>query len=81
MVNYLILLLHYTHSSLHSNREPFRTFFCYELLALTNLDFYVRMRDAHSKFFASCQSYDVIHNINTNQHSCHRLWAELVSRS
>jgi len=39
------------------------------------------MRDAHSKFFASCQSYDVINNVNTNRHSRHRLWAELVSRS
>jgi len=28
-----------------------------------------------------CQSYDVIHNVNTNLHSHRRLWAELVSRS
>jgi len=39
------------------------------------------MRDAFLIFFASCQSYDVIHNINTNQHSRHRWWAELASRS
>ena len=52
--------------------------FCYELLALANLDFGSDARRI-SKFLASCQSYDVIHNINTNQYS--RLWAELVSRS